>query len=586
MWFISKKNFVVLIYLFSLLKVIDLSAQTEVPDKFRYNWYFGYYCSITFNTPDVKPVSINDNNKIVQSEGVACISDKTGNLLFYTNGTTVWNKHHVIMDQGSGLRGSDQAAQSVVIVKQPGNNNKYYLFTNENWSNQPASTDKGFNYNIIDMDLNGGDGKVIFKSPTALVTESFEYVTGTFHSNKKDIWIVTHRSKKGTYNPVTDANGGYNEYLAFLLTETGLNTTPVPSPIGSVHSSFDATDDYGPNRFGSLRFSSDGKRLALTLGGYSTFADTKRTELFDFNNTTVKVYHQITIPNLSERMYYSEFSPDGTKLYTCQDGSGIYCFEIGTETAVNTGYISTYTSDGVLHGLGVSCLQLGPDGKIYAAGSGNTYLGVINNPNEPFASLQYNGQGVKLDETLNVLPDGTESARSSAYCLPNFICVNQNPIVIDISVVPNTNCVGKPTSFVETVTPSDAALLWTFGDPTSGATNTSTAHHPTHTYSANGEYQVILTATTLSGSFTKSDTFQVTITTCKPPFDCAECVPSFSPIPNEKYLVGGWMKEDFTDKYPDTYIHGGIQLTFLDAAHNPIGGAHLFRPSGPIIDGW
>ena len=185
-----------------------------------------------------------------------------------------------------------------------------------------------------------------------------------------------------------------------------------------------------------------------------------------------------------------------------------------------------------------------------------------------------------LQHTVKFTFSNSATIVSNTVTAPNICSIN-------ISVTTTGNCVGGATSFAETVTPSAVTFLWNFGDPASGSSNTSTASHPTHTYSVAGNYTATLTATAISGGATKTVNIPIEITTCQPPFDCAECVPSFSPIPNEKYLVGGWMKEDFTNKYPDTYIHGGIQITFLDANHNPIGsGAQLFLPSGPIIDGW
>ena len=65
---------------------------------------------------------------------------------------------------------------------------------------------------------------------------------------------------------------------------------------------------------------------------------------------------------------------------------------------------------------------------------------------------------------------------------------------------------------------------------------------------------------------------------------CAECVPSFSPLPGQEYLLSAWVKEDYTNKYPDTYLQSGIQITFKTASKDSI--LPLMRPVGPIIDGW
>ena len=52
------------------------------------NWYFGEYAGVSFNTGS--PV-IWLNGKLVTSEGCATILDPSGNLLFYTDGVSVWD---------------------------------------------------------------------------------------------------------------------------------------------------------------------------------------------------------------------------------------------------------------------------------------------------------------------------------------------------------------------------------------------------------------------------------------------------------------------------------------------------------------
>lgn len=61
----------------------------------------------------------------------------------------------------------------------------------------------------------------------------------------------------------------------------------------------------------------------------------------------------------------------------------------------------------------------------------------------------------------------------------------------------------------------------------------------------------------------------------------SECVSSFAPIPGNTYLLSAWVKEDFTGISPATYMNSGIQITFDESQI-----LDVFRPSGPIIDGW
>lgn len=68
---------------------------------------------------------------------------------------------------------------------------------------------------------------------------------------------------------------------------------------------------------------------------------------------------------------------------------------------------------------------------------------------------------------------------------------------------------------------------------------------------------------------------------CAPPPPCDGCLPPFSPLPEETYIINAWTKQENTPpgtttyQYPRVVVEAPIGL--------PIG---TFSPSGPIIDGW
>jgi gliding motility-associated-like protein len=83
--------------------------------------------------------------------------------------------------------------------------------------------------------------------------------------------------------------------------------------------------------------------------------------------------------------------------------------------------------------------------------------------------------------------------------LPLVAIVNPLPVALFTSV---PVCFGDVTTFTDgsTVTPGGiTGWSWNFGDPTSGAANTSTLPNPTHTFTGSGQFTVILTATSDSG---------------------------------------------------------------------------------------
>jgi hypothetical protein len=48
-------------------------------------------------------------------EALACMSDKAGDLLFYTNNCTVFDKNHEVMENGEGLNPGRDAGPTGVV---------------------------------------------------------------------------------------------------------------------------------------------------------------------------------------------------------------------------------------------------------------------------------------------------------------------------------------------------------------------------------------------------------------------------------------------------------------------------------------
>src|SRR5688572_19089790 len=96
------------------------------------NWYFGGTAGLTFSSTAGRPVpSLLLNSVMRADEGSATISNEQGELLFYTNGKTVYNREHEIMANGDDLDGNLSACQSSLIIPVPGNDSIYYVFTTD-----------------------------------------------------------------------------------------------------------------------------------------------------------------------------------------------------------------------------------------------------------------------------------------------------------------------------------------------------------------------------------------------------------------------------------------------------------------------
>ncbi len=93
------------------------------------------------------------------------------------------------------------------------------------------------------------------------------------------------------------------------------------------------------------------------------------------------------------------------------------------------------------------------------------------------------------------------------------------PPTANFTFAPGAPASGTPVAFTDTSSGGPTAWTWTFGDPASGASNTSFDRNPSHTFSAPGTYTVTLAAG--SGTGTGTTTKTVTVTQ-----GSAACVPS------------------------------------------------------------
>ena len=116
------------------------------------NWYFGNSAGLNFNDPSQDPVALTDGYMNTNG-GSASISDKNGNLLFYSNGLEVWGADHKTIANGTGLYGSSNVSQSVLIVPNPTKENEYYIFTNQG----QETGSLGLHYSIIKSDSGNND---------------------------------------------------------------------------------------------------------------------------------------------------------------------------------------------------------------------------------------------------------------------------------------------------------------------------------------------------------------------------------------------------------------------------------------------
>ncbi len=161
--------------LLNLLILISFASHSQNPDIRRtYKWHFGNGAGLDFSTGTAEPFT---GSAMTAIEGCATISDTCGNLLFYTNGDTVWNRKNIVMPNGLGLMGCSGSTQNSLIIPQPDNDSLFYIFLTDCGAN-------GLRYSIVNINLNGGLGDVIQKN-ILLYAPSTEKIATTYNANKK-----------------------------------------------------------------------------------------------------------------------------------------------------------------------------------------------------------------------------------------------------------------------------------------------------------------------------------------------------------------------------------------------------------------
>lgn len=470
----------------SLLILLTLNSLSQ--NEFKI-WYFGNQAGLDFTT---NPPTVLTNTFVNCTEGVATVCDNSGSFLFYSDGTALMDATNTYMANGMGLGGGQSSTQSAIIVKQPGVNTNYYVFT------VPiGGTNNVASYSIVDMSLAAGLGSVTVKN-AFMYNGTTEKQVAIRHCNGKDVWIISHKNSS-------------NEFKAYLLSSSGLSSMPVTTSIGN-------PIYLGPGVAGHIKVSPDGKKLAMATASANISTATISIPgfyLFDFDASSGIITNSLslltnTVFPLGCGPYGMEFSPDGTKLFgTTSTGTTYSCalYQWNICAPTPSAIIASQYSLSIPN-INLGSIQKAIDNKMYIAMGSTPFLSVISNPN---------GSGAAMGFSLNAIALAPNTM--CALGLPNYINGYTHAVP---SLFTNTlNCQNASFSIPPVPTFSagcsatpytPGSYLWDFGEPASGAANTSTLANPSHYYGSTGTY----TATLIIYSNCINDTLKKTITVSTP----------------------------------------------------------------------
>lgn len=340
-------------------------------DNINRNWYFGN-AGLHFGT--VPPTLLSDNAMdgiVSATEGSASISDTSGNILFYTDGDTVYNKLHQPMPNGFDLGGSFSTAQPASIVQWPDDDNRYVIFTTHGPNQEGA-------YSVVDMTLQNGLGDITNKN--VFITDS----------SMEALLVIPHR-ECGKYWVLYRIEGT-DRFEAFLFDADGLHSTPVASHAGNIPP---------PNsRVAYLSHSPDRSLLAFSCIYDTVFS------LLRFDDATGQVSDFVNVQK--ELVYASCFSPDNRLVYISHsrwDDNLLpdaatnlisqYNLSSGQPAVIAGSRITVDSLQSATNGE-FGQMRVGPDGVLYTVRAWSGALGTIQHPDVAGTGCQYTRDAFSL----------------------------------------------------------------------------------------------------------------------------------------------------------------------------------------------
>lgn len=470
-----------LFVLFLFLIVLPYGCKAQ----FGNIWCFGYHFGIDFNGG--RPLFF-DSTSIRNLKGASSVCDQNGHLLFYTDGSTVWNRFHKQMPNGDSLAWARHIASEEypgvseevfisgrVLILPVDSTSKYYVFTTDNY----YSSSQALQYHLVDMSADSGRGDVVFKN-RVLQEEVRESLTAARHCNGRDWWVVCRKI-------YTD------EYLSYLVSPDTVWEVPVFSRTGTFH--HPSASDF----VGNSKISPNGRWLATTydFGG--------NVELAHFDNQTGEVRVLLQDDGLKFSLGCT-FSFDSKFLFVSTVELDSTTIDSVTGNFLRADYIKRYDltnpdSTAIIYSayrmVDLSpitpvqewqYLQLAPDEHVYAF-----KLVTDSSVTPSFARSEL----WSISPFSDTLAEPILSLRLSGYlpvvALPTFpdaIFTNHHKASLRIP-----GCVpGKYDSipFFDSLLTTTRDYIWDFGDTASGVHNTSDQRNPVHAFSAPGTYTVTL----------------------------------------------------------------------------------------------
>lgn len=450
-------------YLLSFLLLLLLAGAFPIKgqDNASLNWYFGSSDrGIRFNRGTHTVTEADNPAATFNSAGGAVASNPiNGNLLFFTDGSVIYDASGAPMPNGSGLSGNPDGNQPAVVASVPGQTNQYFVFTNT----ADYNTGGDIFLTTVDMSLPGNGGNPSPPPPLGDVTSANVLIPALSnrseamllipHANGTDYWLITHENGTANYTVShIDASG--------VVTSTNYQNEGFAMSAGNF--AYNAAN-------GQIAVSPQSANVGV--------------HLMNFDNTTGDFEFDSVVPNSAvtatsgQAIYDVAWSSNGQYLYISVAGEpGIQAdvLQYDTQNPSATLISVLPQPNSIANSYG---LQMGPDSVIYhlyqETAGGPYLLGAISDTDTVATAVSYNP---------SVFPDDFGGTQ-----FPSFLPRSNQDITVDFTT--SGECANSPVSFFPEVNPAADSLVWNFGDQTG-----SNQWSPNHSYQDGGVYTVTLTA--------------------------------------------------------------------------------------------